>query len=90
MLPPKGPLVAVLGQLSTAEARLLAPAAEFGSHAFAVLVTDHPQHARSAMDLLRAGGWRTVAVSPKASLPAAWAYFDLRERIDPVGTGAAP
>jgi hypothetical protein len=42
------------------------------------------------MELLRAGGWRTVAVSPKASVSAAWAHFDLRDRIEPMGTGAAP
>ena len=83
----KGPLVAVLGQISSDEARLLAPAAEFGSHAFALIVTDRPQLARASMDLLRAGGWRTVAVSPKASVAAAWAHFDLRDRIEPVGTG---
>lgn len=86
----KGPLVAVLGQISSDEARLLAPAAEFGSHAFALIVTDRPQLARASMDLLRAGGWRTVAVSPKASVAAAWAHFDLRDRIEPMGTGAAP
>ncbi|NKX53289.1 DUF58 domain-containing protein [Arthrobacter mobilis] len=72
----KGPLLALLGDLSPAEAALLAPAAEFGSQAFALLVTEHPRQAGAALDTLRAGGWRAVAVSAQASLPAAWACFD--------------
>ncbi|MCG2620576.1 DUF58 domain-containing protein [Arthrobacter sp. I2-34] len=72
----KGPLLALLGELSPAEAARLAPAAEFGSQAFAMIITEHPRQATAAMEKLRAGGWRAVAVNAGASLPAAWSWFD--------------
>lgn len=83
----KGPLLALLGELSPAEAARLAPAAEFGSQAFAIIVTEHPRQATAAMDKLRAGGWRAVAVSASASLPAAWSWFDGLTALT-VGTAA--
>ncbi|WP_026819275.1 DUF58 domain-containing protein [Arthrobacter castelli] len=72
----RGPLIAVTGRLTSAEAAELAAAAEFGSHAFALLVTDRPGEAEPELDILRASGWRAVAVNSKSSLPAAWAHYD--------------
>jgi hypothetical protein len=83
----KGPLLALLGELGPAEAAQLAPAAEFGSQAFAVIVTEHPRQAAAALDTLRAGGWRAVAVSAQASLPATWAFFDSEV---PASAGTVP
>ncbi|MFD1214144.1 DUF58 domain-containing protein [Arthrobacter sp. GCM10027362] len=86
----KGPLLAVLGELSLAEAGQLAPAAEFGSQAFALLVVEHPRQPagslEKALEKLRSGGWRAVAVSAQASLPAAWSCFDIQ---GPVFEGSA-
>jgi uncharacterized protein (DUF58 family) len=72
----RGPLIAILGELSREEAKTLAMAAEFGSHAFAMLVVENPHEARPVLDLLRSGGWRAVAVTHREPLAAAWALFD--------------
>jgi uncharacterized protein (DUF58 family) len=75
----RGPILAVLGNLTASEARALSPAAAFGANAFALLVTDHPHESGEVlevMEVLRLGGWRAVAVSARSSLPDAWAAFD--------------
>lgn len=72
----RGPLLALLGTITAAEARDLAAAAEFGSTSFAILVADRPQDLQPVMEILRAAGWHAVAVSPSADLAAAWTYFD--------------
>jgi uncharacterized protein (DUF58 family) len=75
----RGPVLAVLGSLTPAEARALSPAAGFGANAFALLVTDHAQDSGGVpevLEALRLGGWRALAVSTRSSLPDAWAAFD--------------
>lgn len=72
----RGPLIALLGHISAAEARTLAPAAEFGANAFAIVVTERPQDARPLLEALRMGGWRAIAANSKTSLASAWGYFD--------------
>jgi hypothetical protein len=75
----RGPILAVLGTLTAAEAKALSPAAAFGANAFALLVTEHPHESREVpeiLEMLRLGGWRAVAVSARSSLPDAWAAFD--------------
>ncbi|MHA7141979.1 DUF58 domain-containing protein [Arthrobacter sp. Sr33] len=80
----RGPLIAILGTITVAEARDLAAAAEYGSTSFAILVADRPQDLHPVMEILRAAGWHAVAVSPSADLAAAWTYFD-----SPVGASAS-
>lgn len=75
----RGPVLAILGNLSLPDARALAPAAGFGANAFALLVTDQAQDSGSVLAALRLGGWRAVAVSGSTPLPAAWAAFDQDE-----------
>lgn len=72
----RGPLIAVLGAITTSEARDLAGAAEYGSTSFAILVADRPRDLHPVMEILRAAGWHAVAVSPTADLRSAWTYFD--------------
>lgn len=72
----RGPILAILGRLSPAEARALAPAAGFGANAFALLVTDRAADTGPVLEILRRGGWRAVAVSAATPLPAAWSAFD--------------
>jgi hypothetical protein len=71
--------MAILGHLQATEARSLSAAAGVGANAVAVIVTDHPGECRDALEVLRSGGWRAVAVSPGTSVPAAWAFFDQRD-----------
>jgi hypothetical protein len=72
----RGPIIAVLGRLSMAEANDLAPAAGYGANAFAIIVAERPAELHDQLEALRHGGWRAVAVSPSVPVPAAWSHFD--------------
>lgn len=72
----RGPLLALLGSLTVAEAKALAPAAAYGANAFALLVADSSRNHEQVLEILRQGGWRTVAVTSRTPLAAAWAAFD--------------
>jgi uncharacterized protein (DUF58 family) len=78
----RGPIIAVLGRISAAEARALAPAAGYGANAFAIIVSDRPADSEEPLEALRRGGWRAVAVQASVAIPVAWSQFD--------GEGAAP
>ena len=41
--------------------------------------TEHPRSAQAALDALRLGGWRALAVTPRTQLTAAWSAFDQGE-----------
>ncbi|MFH5880415.1 DUF58 domain-containing protein [Arthrobacter sp. NA-172] len=75
----RGPVLALLGNMSLAEARALAPAAGYGANAFALMVTDHPHHVQPAIEALKLGGWRAGAVNSRTDLAVAWAGFDQGE-----------
>jgi uncharacterized protein (DUF58 family) len=72
----RGPLIAVLGRISPSEARALAPAAGYGANAFAIIVSERPADSEDALEALRRGGWRAVAVPASVPLPDAWTHFD--------------
>lgn len=72
----RGPVLAILGNLSPREARALSPAAGFGANAFALVITDQAQQDGEVLETLRLGGWRAVAVTAASALPAAWSAFD--------------
>ncbi|MDN4644761.1 DUF58 domain-containing protein [Arthrobacter sp. PsM3] len=72
----RGPVLAILGSLTPAEARSLAPAAGFAANAFALVITERVRESDDALEALRLGGWRAVAVSPSTPLSAAWTAFD--------------
>ncbi len=72
----RGPLIAVLGRISPMEALSLAPAAGYGTNAFAIVVTDRPAEFEDALEKLRQGGWRAAAVPPSVSVAGAWNQFD--------------
>ncbi|MET4136533.1 DUF58 domain-containing protein [Pseudarthrobacter sp. PvP090] len=72
----RGPVLAILGNLTRAEARALAPAAAFAANAFALVVTERTGDPGEVLATLRLGGWQAVAVTPSTPLPAAWTAFD--------------
>jgi uncharacterized protein (DUF58 family) len=72
----RGPIIAVLGKVTPAEARALAPGAGYGANAFAIIVADRPSDAEDSLEILRRGGWRAVAVSTSVPVPLAWSEFD--------------
>ncbi|WP_426976565.1 DUF58 domain-containing protein [Pseudarthrobacter sp. O4] len=82
----RGPVLAILGNLSLGEARDLAPAAAFGANAFALVITEQAQDSGAVLEALRRGGWRAVAVSASTALRAAWTAFDQDESVPPPGT----
>lgn len=75
----RGPILAILGNITPAEARALAQAAAFGANAFAMVLTDHPDHSHDVVEILRRGGWRALAIRSTTALPVAWAAFDQSE-----------
>ncbi|ADX72415.1 uncharacterized conserved protein [Pseudarthrobacter phenanthrenivorans Sphe3] len=79
----RGPLIAVLGTISRTEALALAPAAGYGTNAFALIVVDRPQDSAEVLEVLRQGGWRAVAVPPSVPVPAAWNQFDQDVAVPP-------
>lgn len=72
----RGPLLALVGNMTLAEARALAPAAAYGANAFAVVMTDASRNNDDVLEILRLAGWRVAAVTPKTHLTAAWSSFD--------------
>jgi uncharacterized protein (DUF58 family) len=72
----RGPVLAILGNLTPAEARALTPAAGFTANAFALVIAERLQEVDGVLETLRLGGWRAVAVTPATPLPSAWAAFD--------------
>lgn len=72
----RGPVIAVLGRISPEEALALAPAAGYGTNAFAIVVADRPADLGDVLEALRQGGWRAVAVPPSVPVTAAWGQFD--------------
>jgi len=72
----RGPLLALLGTLTPAEARSLAPAAAYGANAFALMVTDTARNNDEVLEILRLAGWRVAEVTSRTQLPAAWSSFD--------------
>ncbi|MEE2521649.1 DUF58 domain-containing protein [Pseudarthrobacter sp. J75] len=82
----RGPLVALLGRISPAEARSLAAGAGYGANAFALLVTESPAECQDALEILRLGGWHATAITPSTSVQEAWSNFD----ADAPGGAQAP
>lgn len=72
----RGPLLALLGHLTLAEAKALAPAAGYGANAFALVVTDASRNNEEVLETLRQGGWRAASVTSRTELTAAWSGFD--------------
>lgn len=82
----RGPVVALMGQLAPAEATALAPAADQGEVAVAILVCEHPERAAESVDILRRAGWHATAVSPQAAVAQVWAAIG-EEGTGPGKTG---
>lgn len=72
----RGPVIALLGRISAAEAKALAPAAGYGANAFAIMVRERPADSEEALEVLRQGGWRAVAVQASVPVHVAWSHFD--------------
>ncbi|MDQ0770017.1 uncharacterized protein (DUF58 family) [Pseudarthrobacter defluvii] len=72
----RGPLIALLGRITVQEATALAPAAAYATNAVALVAVERPSEFQDVLEVLRQGGWRAVAVAPKAQLAAVWGQFD--------------
>lgn len=72
----RGPLVAVMGALSEAEALLLAGGSESAQSAYALILCHELPDAAPALAILRRAGWRAAALTPRTPLLQAWAGLD--------------
>lgn len=72
----RGPLIAVLGAITTEEARALASASDYGSASYAIIAAERPLDSRRQLDILREAGWHATAASPSAHLPTVWAGLE--------------
>ncbi|MGA8787539.1 MAG: DUF58 domain-containing protein [Paenarthrobacter sp.] len=72
----RGPLLALLGTLTPAEAKSVAPAAAYGANAFALMVTDATRNNDDVLEILHLAGWRVAVVTSRTPLAAAWSSFD--------------
>lgn len=72
----RGPLVAVLGTLTEAEALLLAGRSDSVQHAYALLLCQNREEAGPTAHILRRAGWRVALLTPATTLLAAWADLD--------------
>lgn len=84
----RGPLIAILGNLTVEDARALSSAAEYGSPAYALLVAERPAECHRQLEVLRAGGWHATAASPAAHLPEVWAELEQAVGSSPVSVAA--
>lgn len=84
----RGPLIAVLGTLTVAEARALAALAVTGGQAFALLAVGAPGVAREGIRVLRNAGWQVAAVTPDTPVPVAWSMLDALPAGRAPGTSA--
>ncbi|MFQ4147813.1 DUF58 domain-containing protein [Arthrobacter sp. LAPM80] len=72
----RGPLVAVTGLLSAADALLLAGISESTQSAYALLLCQDPDEAAPALAILRRAGWQAAALTPTAHLAHVWTQLD--------------
>lgn len=83
-----GPIIALLGQLSSEEAQTLSAAAQGAPAACAIISSHHPERAAQTLAVLRQGGWRAIAVNEGSPLRNAWTYFDaLPAEVGATGPG---
>jgi len=84
----RGPLIAVTGLLTPADAMTLAAAAEAAEGAFALLVCQDPAAVAGPLNILRRAGWQAVALTPATALLQAWADMDEPSFLPAVATGS--
>ncbi|WP_104091189.1 DUF58 domain-containing protein [Arthrobacter sp. GMC3] len=84
----RGPIIAVTGALTTADAMTLAAASEAAEGAFALLVCQDPAAVAGPLTILRRAGWQAVALTPTTSLLQAWADMDEPTFLPAAATGS--
>ncbi|WP_394941462.1 DUF58 domain-containing protein [Psychromicrobium sp. YIM B11713] len=85
----RGPLIALLGDVSTDQALAVAPAAEGTTAAWAIICSDRAERSEAVATVLREGGWRVVLADEHSALAAVWNAFDSREILDSTADPAA-
>jgi uncharacterized protein (DUF58 family) len=83
----RGPLVAITGLLTIADATVLAAATEAAEGAFALMVCTDTRDAAEPLAVLHRAGWQAVAVAPGTALLDAWSDLDAPIPIPSPTTG---
>ncbi|MGA7206629.1 MAG: DUF58 domain-containing protein [Specibacter sp.] len=86
----RGPVIAVTGVLTEADATVLATAIEAAEGAFALIVCQDPQAVSEPVDILRRAGWQAVALTPDTALLNAWSELDAPSPLLKPTTGPRP
>lgn len=81
----RGPLIAVVGAITTEEARALGSASDYGSASYAIICSERPADSQHQLDILREAGWHATAASPVAQLPGIWAGLEHSVSQAPAG-----
>ncbi len=84
----RGPLIAVVGAITSEEARALASASDFGSASYAIICSERPADSQHQLDILREAGWYATAASPAAQLPGVWAGLEHSVSRTPAGAAS--
>ncbi len=83
----RGPVIAVTGLLTDADAMVLAAAAEAAEGAYAFLICPVPAHMAGPLTILRRAGWQAQAVTPFTPLLKAWLDIDAPVPLPAPSTG---
>ncbi|WP_062005464.1 DUF58 domain-containing protein [Arthrobacter alpinus] len=86
----RGPLIAITGELTGADAMTLAATAEAAEGTFALLVCSDPAAMAGPLKILRRAGWQAVALTPGTSLLHAWDQMDAPVLVPPPPPGSGP
>lgn len=84
----RGPVIAVTGLLTDADAMVLAAAAEAADGAYALVVCPDPARVAGPLNILRRAGWQALAVTPHTPLLQAWADVDAPVPLPAPSTGS--
>ena len=84
----RGPVIAVTGLLTDADAMILAAAIEAAEGAYAFMVCPDPAHAAGPLNILRRAGWQALAVAPHTALLQAWMDIDTPLALPAPTTGS--
>ncbi|PYI68384.1 DUF58 domain-containing protein [Arthrobacter livingstonensis] len=84
----RGPVIAVTGLLTDADAMVLAAAVEAAEGAYALVVCPDPAQMSGPLNILRRAGWQALALTPNTPLLQAWVDIDAPEPLPSPSTGS--
>ncbi|WP_287930672.1 DUF58 domain-containing protein [Arthrobacter sp.] len=84
----RGPVIAITGLLTDADAMILAAAVEAAEGAYAFVACSDPAQVEEPLNILRRAGWQALAVAPHTALLQAWMDLDTPAALPAPATGS--